>query len=1415
MPTVDPAALAKDTAFINAMTRAVNRVGVVAYLNRADDRRGAFLFAQSIPADVKAAYGENRTGGLTFAAFKDAVEPAICEVLETEPVTKILVKKPEVPKEGTSESGYVVDADDPFMELGRGNAKAEELTNGARVLRKVCEQLAVVADFQRRGNDLIDLFAATLDGLNTVSFGDVGKLFAKFSYGAPLPPRFVEPFVNFLFHRDGGPEAFDSDALWAKPSKAVQEAAAKPTDERWGEVFYDQPKRQRAFVEVVAAFKACLFGNPDTTVELQKKVHEAYTNALGRAGERGRFADLPEKFRGKEPARKVEGAFAAYHYLGRVLRSKILLMSVAEAVVRSYFGEQQPDDAKYQEVFDNLRAGKGVPAPVRRLPEKHRRRLRQAMTKHLEFLLQEVRWKVDNKGKKADKVPTVADTYAGIAGRLKKAGKDLDATEKGKDTLATLLDNLTDDLLGENRQLTPQERAALTKAGVRLIKDELGAIQVLREAGMDLPPADEDKDGLRALLTLRATARMASALEGHLETFGKMFEKGDAAFHGFLRATQNLIRDVVSPIIFAAPGLTPEQLIALFKEAVNATFVNSVLLDDATLRPVLALAEKYKDKIKAQTEDAEVGGQKVFRLRRGAGARTVAEFLPALLSAVVTAAGDKLKTGLEALHLLLDDFVRRVRNSAAARKAGMGSVFMLQKGTLPAGKAEKGAPAEAAKSPGSAENTEGVMQPELETIVEYIVTEKEPAASVLQQRQEKAERITGAVDKVLPKTGAADWGKAIEAADKAAEAGGGTTPADDRYRAAKLAVYRRRAANEYARYEKPGDAAFEQVVDALSKQLLDELTGEWEQACAAVKKKLDEAGEAVDAELEKDPADERKLEAALARKGDAEAEWDLHRTHLGPDKDLIREAVGGLKELAPLRPTPVKEAGFEAFLAADAEAPVGPTAKPSKVSKTERLRRNLEAAAQKANNLEDVFREVYEKYHRHNDKKDFARTVEQMELLKLMLLAEGDLGLGKDMSEYYQLLLDLVLEPDLAEFRGRFPLSKYFDLQTPVHLTQLYNVLSGASRDALRRLQSFVSELLGLEHLFKAAAKNPSAEVVIWNMTAGEFLDGLGLAGDTAGEVAGALLPTGLTDPGFRFPMVLYVTDSAFGYSEGAKADFLRQLAAKPLRFKTRALVPPPVVTSFAGVGRGVRKKPEDPLPPLKFTIPPALAALPADDLPFPFYLLGPSRPCSTQETFLTCVPAGYELLGHLLGDVSEHPITGHQVDLVPVEAAYLHLLRLGGKNLLAGFEELLFPDDGDSLWTDLFLTCLNVIAVHQSRNSLLRARPDFDRPELQKWFDLWIEKGRGTRAEKGKRDQLEAAFWGRVIPKKYGPLKKLLRGLEVIPAGPDKSPGPLMPPAPLEAVTVPPDRSYEPQWFNRLWPKLGVELEAQVEEPE
>lgn len=1405
----DPTTLVKDTKLIAAMTRMTNRVGIVACLNQSAERSGPFLFANAIPEDVRKRFVG--TGDLSFSSFIDTIGPSICEVL-TDSMDGHWYKKPQVPKPEATESGYVLDANSPFMELGRGDVKADSLTNGEEVLASVRSSLTDLVLFNNRSNDLLNVFAATLHQLSTIEFPAVERPFSGFAYGVALPARFVEPFVNFLFHRGTTAADFDVSAIWPTAGKT------RAVSDVWRR-FVSDAKCRDVFSRVVAAFKACLASKEDITNPLHKKVKVAFSAAVDPKSNQAWYDD---RARLKEIPKAYLKAFKAYHSVGQVIRSKVLMMSIANSVVKSYFGEQDPDDDAIEELFGKMRDANGFPAPVRRMPEAHRRRLKQAMTEHLEFLLQEIQM-TSTKERDAN-APTSNSVYNSIATRLKPEAEKL-------------LDEIADDVLGDNRILTTAERAKLAKVGIKLKPEELKQIQLLRESGMVLPDVASD-EGLKALIILRAVTRMAVPLQGQLKTFQKMFESGDPAFRGFVRATQNLVRDVVAPILFAAPGLTPEQMIALFKEAVNSSYVGAILLDDASLAPVLDLANKYQQKISARLKDVTQGGRKISVLERGAGIQTVTEFLPALLNAVLDGAGDKLTAGLENLNLLLGDFVRRIRNAAAERKAGLGTLFSLKKGTLPTGKSKKGKEQETTKKAAAttASKTESVMQSELENIAEFVVEKKRPQAAAMERELKQAEKLATLAQKTLAKSGPPDWSKASEALGK--DRDGSQASQKQQFHAIKLAWYSQLAESAYVAESKACNGfegwEYERILRQIVRGAEDpddptvlggafkQANADWEGKTASLEAAAADADATVTAELEKDPLDQKKLDAAFDRQAEARNSLDLHLTHARPDEDLLRQAVQNLKKMVEIRPAASEvEPGFEAFLQGQLnvanDQPAKLPKKSAATSTESQMNQAVEAAARLANGLDDTFSEIYSKYDKNQDKLSFAHDVEYLELLKQMLISERDLDLGRDMSEYYQLLLDLVRQPDLNEFRKQNPLTKYFDLQTHNDLKRLRNVLTGAARDAMTGIQSFVSELLGFEHLFAAAAKNKDAgvEIVVWNMTSDQFLSELNLAGRRPGDLATSFQPSLLTDPGFNLPLVLYVTDSAFAYDQGKIPEFVTQLSGKLLRYKQRAMVLPPVVVSFSGISFEQRKgKPQK----IVFDVLEDFDPISVDELPFAFYYVGPSRPKSTQESFLTCVPAGYELLGCLLGDLAEYPLDEDKVDINSPDIEYLRLLRQGDNSLVDSFKQMLFPTDGNSLWVDMFLTSLSTVGVYLSRTALAAHRSDFDIPVLQDWFDLWIKKGRDVRAEVKQRHLLENTIWKRVLPPRVSSIRAMFRDVELVPTGTDEAPGPQLPPASLLEVNVPvseADVKYDAKWFNILWQRLGPINDEGPNEPE
>jgi len=231
------------------------------------------------------------------------------------------------------------------------------------------------------------------------------------------------------------------------------------------------------------------------------------------------------------------------------------------------------------------------------------------------------------------------------------------------------------------------------------------------------------------------------------------------------------------------------------------------------------------------------------------------------------------------------------------------------------------------------------------------------------------------------------------------------------------------------------------------------------------------------------------------------------------------------------------------------------------------------------------------------------------------------------------------------------------------------------------------------------------------------------------------------------------------------------------------------------------------------YAVPDALLGMNiADALTFPFYLIGPSRVQALSETFLTCIPLGYEFLGYLLGDRPAASLK--KVDLKPPDGWYLKLVSLTSTELAKEFDAILYPKKSPGLWVDLFLECLNLIGTYHVKEDLGQPPYEFPLDELEDWFDLWytaVPKIGAARAGVDERHQLSDLFWLRVLPPKFkGPVKQLFKGIDLHRAVPEDeqqeggSPlTPLLPKDSLAQMEVTPAHAYSAEWFNRLWSRL------------
>ncbi len=288
---------------------------------------------------------------------------------------------------------------------------------------------------------------------------------------------------------------------------------------------------------------------------------------------------------------------------------------------------------------------------------------------------------------------------------------------------------------------------------------------------------------------------------------------------------------------------------------------------------------------------------------------------------------------------------------------------------------------------------------------------------------------------------------------------------------------------------------------------------------------------------------------------------------------------------------------------------------------------------------------IYSRYNTNPDKRKFRNKVERMALINMMLLFQRELGLGRVLSNLYQLLLDLVLyldpdDPDPTEFMYNKSLTLYFDDADIARdekghsgVTDLRQTLKVQAENSLQNIVTFVSDLRGIKYLMDSIAANRDAEVIVINATAREFLTWIADENLTAGAAvrrlgAGGLVTTKragapasdtVIPPGF-----VYVSDIAFT-EDYSKENFLADLSTIRVRDERLACLLPPICIST---------------PPqsvvdwdhygdhLSQSIGPS---------PAPVLILGPSANLNPPgDGFPTVLPAGYLFAAHLLARPSQ-----------------------------------------------------------------------------------------------------------------------------------------------------------------------------------
>jgi hypothetical protein len=294
---------------------------------------------------------------------------------------------------------------------------------------------------------------------------------------------------------------------------------------------------------------------------------------------------------------------------------------------------------------------------------------------------------------------------------------------------------------------------------------------------------------------------------------------------------------------------------------------------------------------------------------------------------------------------------------------------------------------------------------------------------------------------------------------------------------------------------------------------------------------------------------------------------------------------------------------------------------------------------------------IYSRYNESFAPKEYTYKVERLTLANIMLQLSGDLGLGKDGSYLYKLLLDMVVHtdrenPNQRDFLREVSLTEYVDTAKVKTgwFFQLEQTLANQGRTILDEVIGFYSDLRGIHYLFGALRDRSDAEIIVVNATAATFVEWV--RRDNFEETGKNLLGVGklaTSEPRYRrsfvAPAMLYMTDAAFPAKGDKKVWLTSNFSSSSYRARfckvgdrgevTKRIVMPPLCLSVGGreLGRKSasatstwKKDAED------------LAGV-AEDLVVPLLVVGPSPDLNRAgDGFPTILPAGYLLCAHLLG---------------------------------------------------------------------------------------------------------------------------------------------------------------------------------------
>jgi hypothetical protein len=306
---------------------------------------------------------------------------------------------------------------------------------------------------------------------------------------------------------------------------------------------------------------------------------------------------------------------------------------------------------------------------------------------------------------------------------------------------------------------------------------------------------------------------------------------------------------------------------------------------------------------------------------------------------------------------------------------------------------------------------------------------------------------------------------------------------------------------------------------------------------------------------------------------------------------------------------------------------------------------------------------IYARYASPDQFSSFKRKVEALTLAKLLLLQKDELGLGKEGTNLYDLLLDMVemlngAEPNLKEFFARHSLTKYIRQSIFSHnglgFTALTTALKNQAETSLKNVMQYVSELQGIKYLFDFVSKeNKEAEIIVINGDSNDFIDWL--TANLKNPNANLLNPQNLVKqnnpdkPDDKyFPAVIFMTNLAFnknGWNDtfSEKENFVKKLGPEAktlLRDGSITSIIPPICLDTSVI---------DPANNKGWITEGNSLDRAAQNAIAPILIVGPSLALNDEkDPFHTTLSSGYVFCAHLLAKGSKQQLTLTNVNAQP-----------------------------------------------------------------------------------------------------------------------------------------------------------------------